>query len=125
MIKLNYFDEESNRMVSWSELCSNENFEIRAFEDGLFLFDMSRRDECGYEYEMKGTFYLFSGKKDMHNREIYDGHLMHVKGHSVPFIVTLQEGSFMLEAKDNTLSMALSLYQSDEIEIVGDIYQLV
>ncbi|MDX5853277.1 YopX family protein [Bacillus cereus group sp. BfR-BA-01363] len=68
---------------------------------------------------------MFSGKKDMHNREIYDGHLMHVKGYSVPFIVTLQESPFMLEAKDNTLSMALSLYQSDEIEIVGDVYQLV
>ncbi|WP_260857482.1 YopX family protein [Bacillus thuringiensis] len=123
MIKMNYFDKESNRMISWNELCSNEDFEIRAYEDGLFLFDMSRKDECGYEYEMNGVFHLCSGKKDMHNQEIYDGHVMNVKGYSVPFVATFQDGSFMLEAKDNILSMALNLYQSNEIEIVGDMYQ--
>ncbi|MFJ8531113.1 YopX family protein [Bacillus sp. NPDC094106] len=122
-VKLIFFDKEENRMINWNELYLNDNLEINIGQEGLYLVDKSRTDDDGYEYQMDGVFHLFSGKKDMHSREIYDGYVLRVKGYSVPFIVSFQDGAFMLKAKDESLSMALNMYQADEIEVIGDIYQ--
>lgn len=117
-IKFRAWDKKRETMWSWAELL----FQPIRLANWLIEYGHSKVDENFDKYGDGKILMQYTGLKDKRGAEIYEGDIVRArnKNETNTYKVSWENGSFTLE---NYGLLSEYWYYSEEIEIIGNIYE--